>query len=311
LQSDEAYEEYLAAMEKKDIEYSWFNGNTGNFEWEDLDLTKLFNTVGTEYRLKVRNINNVAPITVTNVSQGTPTSINASTDTQNPPHHHITINNTPIDLGTEWPDSVTVDGVEYPITESGGIHSVAQYTYSVMLPDALNPISAIGSADSFTFTNDGKVYTVSGFTSGTAKYAATTPSTEEFIECNNLEETCAVLGITVAAAKTDKVVFRDLIYNAYAIIEAKLYDEDLQKHVWKETSVATNVGLRERTDDKELAKAEAEYEAALRRIDKKEEQYDKDLAKFDQERKALTTQLDTLKTCIKENIDRTFKIFQG
>ena len=45
---------------------------------------------------------------------------------------------------------------------------------------------------------------------------------------------------------------------ANAIIEAKIYDADLQQDVWKETSVATNVELRERTDDKELAKAEAE-----------------------------------------------------
>ncbi|MBQ6515981.1 hypothetical protein IJI31_02250, partial [bacterium] len=148
---------------------------------------------------------------------------------------------------------------------------------------------------------------------------------DEWLVCTNTDEVMDALTLISqrhygsefttedlsANALTDPAVLRELVYNAYAIIQAQIYDEDTGRHEWKDTSVATNVGLRERTDDEQLAKAEAEYEAALRRIDRKEQQYDKELAKFDQERKALTTQLDTLKTCIKENIDRTFKIFQG
>ncbi|MBQ6516792.1 hypothetical protein IJI31_06395, partial [bacterium] len=51
LQSDEAYEEYLAAMEKKNIEYAFFDGEQGNFDWDKLNIAKLF-TQG--YQLKVR-----------------------------------------------------------------------------------------------------------------------------------------------------------------------------------------------------------------------------------------------------------------
>jgi len=131
----------------------------------------------------------------------------------------------------------------------------------------------------------------------------------QFYECSSPAEVLQHLGSGVDI--NDPLVLRELIYNAYAIIMAPIYDEDLGHSIMQETSVATNVGLREKTDNAQLAQAEANYEAALRRIDKKEEQYDKDLAKYDQERKALTSELDTLKTCIKENVDRTFKIFQG
>ena len=302
LQSDEAYEEYLAAMEKKDIEYSWFNGNTGNFEWEDLDLTKLYNAIGTEYRLKVKNLNHIEPVaTVTSVQQGSPAYVDASNNT-------ITLDGIAyhVDSSTQ---SITHKGIEYPIVDHSGTLAIQQYSYTMTLNGG--SVTGVGNATKFNITQGSDTYTIFNYNSGTTSYTAFKPSTEEYIECDTLDEACAVLNITDASARTDKVVFRDLVYNAYAIIEAKIYDEDTQHRDWKETSVATNVGLREKTDDEELAKAEANYEAALRRIDKKEEQYDKDLAKYDQERKALTSQLETLKTCIKENIDRTFKIFQG
>ena len=62
-------------------------------------------------------------------------------------------------------------------------------------------------------------------------------------------------------------------------------------------------------DKTALAKAEAEYEYALKQIDKKDEQYDRDLSELDTEREALTTQYDSLKTVINDNIERTFGIF--
>jgi len=75
------------------------------------------------------------------------------------------------------------------------------------------------------------------------------------------------------------------------------------------TMVATNVKLREMQDDSVIAQAEAEYEAALRKIDNKDKKYDTELAAIDNQRSALTKQLETLNTCIDENVDRTFKLF--
>lgn len=76
-----------------------------------------------------------------------------------------------------------------------------------------------------------------------------------------------------------------------------------------ETSVATNTSLREVTDDSLLKKAEAAYEANMRKIDMKDRKFDQDLAALDAERNAIKQEMETLKTVAKENVERTFKLF--
>lgn len=56
-------------------------------------------------------------------------------------------------------------------------------------------------------------------------------------------------------------------------------------------------------------KAEAEYEHKLRQLNKKDEQFDLDLSKLETERSALTTEYDSVKKVIEDNIERTFGIF--
>ncbi|MBO5737955.1 hypothetical protein J6R97_03625, partial [bacterium] len=69
--------------------------------------------------------------------------------------------------------------------------------------------------------------------------------------------------------------------------------------------------FREKTsiDNRALAKAEAEYEHKLKQINSIDKKYDLDLSKLETERNALTTELDTVKTVIKDNVTRSFKIF--
>ncbi len=62
-------------------------------------------------------------------------------------------------------------------------------------------------------------------------------------------------------------------------------------------------------DKKALAKAEAEYEHDMKKIDKKDKQYDMELNKLETERTALTTEYDSVKKIIQDNIERTFGIF--
>ncbi len=76
-----------------------------------------------------------------------------------------------------------------------------------------------------------------------------------------------------------------------------------------ETSVATNTGLQEVTDETNLRKAEAKYEADMKRIDMKDRKYDYDLAALEQERNAIKQEMETLKTVAKDNVERTFKLF--
>lgn len=76
-----------------------------------------------------------------------------------------------------------------------------------------------------------------------------------------------------------------------------------------QTNLATDTNLREVSDETELKKAEAKYEASMRKIDAKDKKFDTDLAALEQERNAINTEIDTLKTVAKDNVDRTFKLF--
>ena len=62
-------------------------------------------------------------------------------------------------------------------------------------------------------------------------------------------------------------------------------------------------------DNRALAKAEAEYEHKMKQIDKKDQQFDLDLSKLETERSALTTEYESVKKVIEDNVDRTFGIF--
>ena len=97
----------------------------------------------------------------------------------------------------------------------------------------------------------------------------------------------------------------NIINGGYAYL--KEFD-DIQAN-WFDTSVATNTSLREVPDEINLKKAEAKYEADMRKIDMKDRKYDMDLAALDTERNAIKQEMETLKTVIKENVERTFKLF--
>ena len=72
----------------------------------------------------------------------------------------------------------------------------------------------------------------------------------------------------------------------------------------------TNLNYTETTsiDSTALAKAEAKYEHDLKEIDKKDKQFDMSLSKLESERTALTTEYDSVKKVIQDNIERTFGI---
>ena len=79
------------------------------------------------------------------------------------------------------------------------------------------------------------------------------------------------------------------------------------------TTVASDQNLSYTTttqiDRTALARAEAEYEHALKVIDRKDKKYDLELNKLETERSALTKQYDSIKKVIDDNIERTFGIF--
>ena len=77
----------------------------------------------------------------------------------------------------------------------------------------------------------------------------------------------------------------------------------------KNTSVSVETFMMEVKDKKDVKKAEAEYEADMKKINRKDKQYDTELAACETERNAIKEECDTLKNVAKENVDRTFKLF--
>ncbi len=78
---------------------------------------------------------------------------------------------------------------------------------------------------------------------------------------------------------------------------------------FRDTSVTVDTKMEEVADEKNLKKAEADYEAKMRAIDRKDRHYDTQLAALETERNAIKQEMDTLKTVAKDNVERTFKLF--
>ena len=78
---------------------------------------------------------------------------------------------------------------------------------------------------------------------------------------------------------------------------------------YKETSVSSNISLGIQSEDKNLAKAEAEYNAKTLKINNKEKKLDNQLKTLDTEHSALKTEQESIKSLIKDNVDKSFNLF--
>lgn len=123
---------------------------------------------------------------------------------------------------------------------------------------------------------------------------------------------------TVNVAKLTSAILTNLINSGAFVLASRTTagnvtsgdGETFRQFVDEElTSVSTNTGLREVSDETNLKKAEAKYEADMKAIDNKDRKYDTDLAALETERNALKQESETLKTVAKENVERTFKLF--
>jgi len=77
----------------------------------------------------------------------------------------------------------------------------------------------------------------------------------------------------------------------------------------KATSVATETSMQEVADTEFVKRAEADYEAAMRKINRKETKIDTELSALEAERTSIKTEQEGLKTIIRDNVDLTFKLF--
>ena len=116
--------------------------------------------------------------------------------------------------------------------------------------------------------------------------------------------------VPISAQKGDEANawFNDMVKSGRAIIN--VYNETTKE--WGETNVATSVNvnfLQENQDETDLKKAEAEYEYQLSVIEKKDTELDRQLSKLETERNSIKQIMESSKTIISDNIDKTFNIF--
>ena len=116
-------------------------------------------------------------------------------------------------------------------------------------------------------------------------------------------------GATTAPTNVSEVITNLINTGDCIIMEQDKKSTATPKPFDIETSVAINTSLQEVNDESKLRKAEAKYEADMRKIDAKDRKYDSDLAALDTERNAIKSEMETLKTVAKDNVERTFKLF--
>ena len=119
------------------------------------------------------------------------------------------------------------------------------------------------------------------------------------------------------SAMTDGEWLQEMVENAYAVIRKMTMSKDEDRvtedkfNIFADSSVSTDTSLREISDTVKLKLAEAKYESDNRKIDQKESQLDMQLTKLETERKAITTEFDSVKKVINDNIERSFKTFNA
>ena len=116
-----------------------------------------------------------------------------------------------------------------------------------------------------------------------------------------------------SAFSTDSELLNNMLMNGYLWIDIVNMDNKTGDVNPDRTSASTDTNIsfvnKSSVDNTTLKKAEAEYEQAMKRIDRQDKKYDLELNRLETERSALTTEYDSVKKVISDNIERTFGIF--
>lgn len=116
----------------------------------------------------------------------------------------------------------------------------------------------------------------------------------------------------IGNAATDSDWLKNAIQSGKITIDISTLDNKGQIN-FRSTGVPSDSALEYTTtstiDKTALAKAEAEYEHKMKEIDQKDKKFDMDLSKLETERNALSTEYESVKKVVDDNIKRTFGIF--
>ena len=196
--------------------------------------------------------------------------------------------------GNTWYDYNSVGN-----TTAQGTNTKAQWqTYESNITEVT--VAALGADQKAGTTVAG-----TGTTTGTFKLAE--PASKGATKVKGYKQKTADTTVQANLAKIDfskPEVLRNLVEAGFIVFEKPASDG-----TFSQVNIATDTSLQEVSDETELKKAEAKYEADMRKIDAKDKKFDTDLAAMEQERNAIKTEMETLKTVAKDNVDRTFKLF--
>ncbi len=81
------------------------------------------------------------------------------------------------------------------------------------------------------------------------------------------------------------------------------------KQAWNTITYTNCSDITEQTNSEAVTIAEAEYNAAMNKIENKDKMYDLELKNIDTEHNSLETEYESIKTAIDKNVERTFKIY--
>lgn len=121
---------------------------------------------------------------------------------------------------------------------------------------------------------------------------------------NAIEAAGGCTEITTENAKSGSWL-TNMVKNAQVVLAT--FDND--KKELDNITASSNVGLREISNDREITKADSEYEADMEAINSKETKYNTQLNQLESERNAIQTEIQSLKQIREDNISSTFKLF--
>ena len=119
-----------------------------------------------------------------------------------------------------------------------------------------------------------------------------------------IEASGGCIAVPESRAKNDSWV-GNMIKSAQIILTAW----DVDKDVLSKTAPSLNTHIQEVCNNDAVEKAEQEYEAELNIINDKDARYDRRLSTLETERSAITSEMESLKQVMKNNVDSTFKLF--
>ena len=111
--------------------------------------------------------------------------------------------------------------------------------------------------------------------------------------------------------RSDANWLQHALANGIVTLNQVILDSNKNELVWSGFEYTSTSSFNEVTDDKKIAKAEAEYQSEMKRIETEDSKIDMKIKKLDTEHNALKTEYDSIAQLIGKNIERSYNTFNA